>query len=1290
MTAYAELAVTSNFCFLRGGSHPEELVPAAVKLGLAGIAFADRNSLAGVVRGHVAAKEAGMPYAVGCRLVFRDGTPDILAWPTDRNAYGRLCRLLTTGNRRAEKGDCHLDLADLLEWGEGLILGVMPDYGTALQSASLMVDERGAALFTAHSREGGNPGHVRMPLAKTGSSLSRERAVEGFAKPPFERSGGDRKHLSVVPERPNNPLAITLAILVDAFPRNVRLMVRRQYGPGDHRQLAALARLARRYSVPLMATNDVLYHIAERRPLQDVITCIREHKTLATAGRLLEANAERYLKDAAEMARLFADYPEAVAETRAVFQRLGFSLDELKYQYPDEPTGDAATPQEALEQLTEAGLATRYPGGVPRKVRDLVAHELKLIAELKYAPYFLTVHDIMRYAQEQEILAQGRGSAANSAVCYVLGITEVDPERVDLLFERFVSAERNEPPDIDVDFEHERREEVMQYIYEKYGRHRAGLAATVITYRTRSAVREVGKVFGLSEDTIGALSGTIWGWSNNGVRDADIRRIGLDPEERTMHQVMVLSEQLIGFPRHLSQHVGGFVMTRDRLDEMVPVMNAAMEDRTNVEWDKDDLDALNMLKVDVLALGMLSCIRRAFDFMERHYGERPTLASIPDKDQAVYRMLGRADSLGVFQVESRAQMSMLPRLKPANFYDLVIEVAIVRPGPIQGDMVHPYLRRRQGLETVNYPKPRHGDKNELKQVLGRTLGVPLFQEQAMKIAIVAAGFTPGEADRLRRAMATFRRVGTIGTFQKKMVEGMTARGYERDFAERCFRQIEGFGDYGFPESHAASFALLVYASSWLKCHYPDVFCAALLNAQPMGFYAPAQIVRDAARHGVTIRPPDINFSDWDSTLEPEEGQPTDRIRTRVHAAHADQRDDIRSAHAVRLGLRQIKGIKEEDAEALMKARGAGFDSVRDLWLRSGLSRAAIERLADADAFRSLGLDRRDALWAARGLGSTAAADRPGGRLPLFDVAEHGALQREPDVALPPMPIGEHVVNDYRFLSLSLKAHPVSFLRRDLAARRIITNAALIDLALKDEATRGEEHRKRDREETRGAEGRSPDRDTRNPGEERSRVAARNRLWPDRGGTKIETPPARDRPRPAVKRRKPDRDGPNITRRPWSGPPPGRRVTVSGLVLVRQRPGTASGVIFMTIEDETDIANIIVWPRTFERFRPVVLGARLVAVTGRVQSESSVIHVVAEQLEDLTSMLAVLSEEAADPRSGEVVEALSRADEVRRPQVDMREKIGPRARSIRLAKETGNTDAYAKSAGKVMPKGRNFH
>ncbi|HVY19991.1 MAG TPA: error-prone DNA polymerase [Bauldia sp.] len=1132
---FAELAVTTNFSFLRGASHPEELVRFAAELGLAAIAIADRNTLAGIVRGHVilrtmaeeaAAKGDPAPqirYVVGCRLSFRDGTPDIFAWPTDRAAYGRLCRLLTQGNLRAEKGQCHLDLADLLEWGEDIILGVM-DTSTTPEK------ERAGAL----------------------------------------------------------DLAATLASLSTAFPGNVRLMASCTYTGNDSRRLARLARIAEAGDVPLMATNDVHYHQSDRRPLQDVVTCIREKTTLREAGFRLAANAERHLKPPEEMARLFRRYPQAIAETMRVLERIHFSLDELSYQYPTETAGDLS-PQEALLRLTEEGARFRYPEGIPSDIRKSIDYELELIGRMRYAAYFLTICDIMRFARDEaKILCQGRGSAANSVVCYCLRITEVDPRMIEggLLFERFLSEKRNEPPDIDVDFEHERREEVMQYVYEKYGRDRTSLTSTVITYRARSAIRDVGKVFGLSEDTIDALASTTWGWSDEGLPDKDVRRAGLDPHEKTLRQALDLSASLNGFPRHLSQHVGGFVITRDRLDEMMPVMNAAMEKRNTVEWNKDDLNDLGILKVDVLALGMLTCLRWAFDFLRRQYGWDLDLHKLPKEEKAVYDMLGRADAIGVFQVESRAQMSMLPRLKPKKFYDLVVEVAIVRPGPIQGGMVHPYLRRRQGLEKEEYPS------EALREVLQKTMGVPLFQEQAMRIAIVAAGFEPHEADLLRRAMATFKRVGTIGNLKKRFIDGMIARNYERDFAERCFSQIEGFGEYGFPESHAASFALLVYASAWIKTHYPDVFCAALLNSQPMGFYAPAQIVRDAERHGVVVLPPDVNYSAWHSKLEP---LPPGRNGS-LHSHHVSMRDDIRTRYAVRLGLHRIKGMSEVDANLVADKRGNGYDSVRDVWLRTGLARAAIERLADGDAFRSVGLDRRDTLWAARGEGAMKARDR----LPLFDVPQHADIRREPDFALPPMLIGEHIVHDYRYLSLSLKGHPVSHLRRDLAARGII---AAEDL---------------------------------------------------RGHT-------------------PERDGRDMN---------GKRVTVAGLVITRQRPGTASGVIFMTLEDETDITNGIVWPRVFERYRPVVLGARLIALTGKVQSEKGVIHVVADRIDDLTSMLSTLAADAHD------LQSLSRSDEVAHPTGDDSRSRGTRRhpRNIRFFE----TDERTKATHDVMPKGRNFH
>ena len=1218
MSTYAELAVTTNFSFLRGASHGEELVTRAKALGLAGLGIADRNSVAGVVRAHQKAKDAGLKFAPGAQLVFADGTPDILAYPQDRDAWGKLTRLLTFGKRRADKGQCLLNRDDLMAHIAGLNLIVLP---------------------------------------------KRSKTADG------------------------TDLTALLLHLREAAPRAVWLGASMLYRGDDGRRLARLAAVAGKARVPLIAIGDVLYHTPERRALQDVVTCIREHLTLKSAGRRLEANAERHLKPPDEMARLFRAAPDAVEETLRFLERCRFSLDHLKYEYPDETCEGFATPQEALVAYTDEGARRRYPGGIPANVRTALDHELALIAELKYAPYFLTVYDIMRYAHSQEILCQGRGSAANSVTCFCLGITEVDPERVDLLFERFVSAERGEPPDIDVDFEHERREEVIQYIYDRYGRHRAGIAATVICYRTRSAIREVGKVFGLSDDTAGALTGMLWGSSEEAISGKQARRAGLDPTDPHLAKVLALTGELIGFPRHLSQHVGGFVITRNRLDEVVPIENAAMEERTCVEWDKDDLNSLSILKVDVLGLGMLTCLRCGFDLLNEHYGDsaapffspppcgegsgvgvvewdtyvpkppdpppRPSptrgegevapfsLTTIPPEEPAVYRMLSRADTIGVFQVESRAQMSMLPRLRPEKFYDLVIEVAIVRPGPIQGNMVHPYLQRRQKLEQVEYPSPSPPHpKDELKQVLGKTLGVPLFQEQAMRIAIVAAGFTPSEADKLRRAMATFRRVGTIQYFRDKLIEGMAGRGYPRDFAERCFHQIEGFGEYGFPESHAASFALLVYASAWMKCHYPDVFAAALLNSQPMGFYAPAQIVRDAREHGVEVRPVDVNHSCWDNTLEPgilsppplagegREGAmpgtefveaPTlpspaieigyFRFRSffecqsragptlvgggipRLNSRHADMAGDIRTTHAVRLGFRQISGFSEDDGLAIERCRGAGFDSIRDLWLRSALKPSALERLAAADAFRSLGLDRRQALWIVRALRRAGDKDD----LPLFARAASSAL--EPDVALPPMRIGEHVVEDYRHLHLSLKAHPVSFLRRELDRRGILCHGRLATM------------------------------------------------------------------------------------------PSGRRVTVAGLVLVRQRPGSANGVIFMTLEDETAVANTIVWPKIFEAFRPIVIGARLVSVTGKLQNEFGVIHVVAERLDDLTPLLRCLADDTG------CVEALAHGDHVKHSTPDWRTPLHPMTSPTRpVDPEPAFAGEFApvEKTRAVMPKGRNFH
>ncbi len=1025
MPPYAELQVTSNFSFLRGASHPEELVMAAAALGHSAIAITDRNTLAGVVRAHVAAKEAGIRLVVGARLCLA-GDLSFICLPTGRAAYGRLAALLTLGKRRAEKGQCRLTLDDLLDGEE----------------------------FA------GGTGQILLAIApETGA----------------ERDFGE-----------------VLNKLRDRVKNNLYFIVNKTYKGDDKQRILALAELARACRVPLVAANDVNAHSAARRPLQDVLTCIREHCAIFEAGYRLHANAERHLKAPDEMARLFADWPDAVARTADIATMCDFSLDELRYEYPVDPVPPGNTPQEELERLAWAGAAGRYPAGAPEKVRAQIVHELALIGGLSYAPYFLTVHDIVRFARGRGILYQGRGSAANSAVCYCLGITAVDPARIDLLFERFVSAERDEPPDIDVDFEHERREEVIQYIYGKYGRRRAAMTATVISYRSKSALRETGKVFGLSDDAITALQGAAWHRHWDEITEASIREAGLDPHDDTVRRVMDLAGQLRGFPRHLSQHTGGMVITKSPLSSMVPIENAAMEERTVIEWDKNDLDALGILKIDVLGLGMLSCVHKAFELIARHHGRRLSLATVPPEDGAVYDMLCEADTVGVFQVESRAQMSMLPRLKPRCFYDLVIEVGIVRPGPIQGDMVHPYLRRRAGTEQVDYPS------KELEDVLGKTLGIPLFQEQAMKIAIVAAGFTPAEADRLRRAMATFRRSGTIDTLRDKLVEGMVERGYERDFAERCYKQIEGFADYGFPESHAASFALLVYVSAWLKRHYPAAFAGALLNSQPMGFYGPAQIVGDARQHGVEVRPVDVNMSDGDCTLE-------------------GTGENV----ALRLGLRQVKGLRQRDSEAVVAARGAGYQDIPSLWRRAGVGGASLDALARADAFGSLSLSQRQVLWAVRGLDEAP--------LPLFAAAPN---RREPPVALPEAAPGEEVADDYRALRLSLKNHPLALLRGAL-------DTGYMPCARLAETSHG------------------------------------------------------------------------------------RRVRVAGLVVNRQRPGSAKGVIFATLEDETGIVNLIVWSAVFERFRKAVLGASLLGVTGRVQREGLVIHVLAEEVHDLTALLARL-------------------------------------------------------------------
>jgi len=1089
MSAYAELAVTTNFSFLRGASHAAEYVKRAADLGLAAIGIADRNTLSGVVRAHVAAREAGVRLLVGARLVPIEG-PEILAYPMDRAAYGRLSRLLSEGKMKQEaaKGECLITLTDILSASEGQILIVIP------------------------------------------------------------------------PETMSIGFADQLKTIATTAPERVFLAARPAYSGRNRERLARLAEIGTFSGAPLIAVNDALYHIPERRPLQDILTCIREHCTIDTAGFHLEANAERHLKSTREMTRLFSGFEPAIARTLSVMEKCRFSLDELAYEYPDEPVPPGSTPQGHLERLAWAGAQWRYPVGVPEAVTAQIEKELVIIAQLEYAPYFLTVHDIVLWARSQGILCQGRGSAANSAVCYCLGITSVDPTITKLLFARFLSRERKEPPDIDVDFEHERREEVIQYVYARYGRDRAALTATVISYRSRSAIRDVCKALGLSEDISTALAKGVWGSWSDELPDKRISEAGLDPANPLIRRAVQLSRQLLGFPRHLSQHVGGFVLTRAPLIETVPIGNAAMERRTFIEWDKDDIDALGIMKVDVLALGMLTCIRKAFDLLDAHKGIRHDLASIDNDDTATYDMLCRGDSIGVFQVESRAQMAMLPRLRPREFYDLAIEVAIVRPGPIQGNMVHPYLRRRKGIELVSFPSPssEHGPPDELQSILERTEGVPLFQEQAMQIAMDAAKFSADEANGLRRAMATFRNVGTIHNYEDMLVGRMIRRGYDPNFARGCFEQIKGFGEYGFPESHAASFALLVYVSSWIKCHHPDVFCAALLNSQPMGFYAPAQIVRDAKEHGVDVRPVDVNYSDWDNTLEPLEND--------------------EGKFALRLGFRQVDGISKNDMEILMERRGAGYDTPDTLIRRTCLPRSVLERLAAADSFGSMNLSRRDALWKVRGEAASHV-------LPLFAAADVAEQSEEAPVSLPPIPPSEHVLQDYQTTRLSLKNHPMHFLRALHESRNILSTKAAISQ------------------------------------------------------------------------------------------PNGQRIQTSGVVLVRQRPGTASGTVFITLEDETGVANLVVWPRVMERFRSVVMRARIIHVKGRVQTADNVTHIIAEQLIDCTSELALLSEDhLQDPLKG----ILARPDEVSRPQTD--------TRSVKKSRTGGGHPRDTR----IIPPSRDFH
>ena len=951
---FTELTITSNFTFLTGASHAEEYIERAALLGLPAIAITDDNSVAGIVRAFTAAKTIQRQVA------------ERQAWDAEQGLIGPPAPVHCPVPPRAPIFNC-----PRLIPGARLLFKDVPPV-TALPET--------------------RPGWANLSRLLTIGRLRAQKGECDLAFTDLLERHGDMQFI-LWPEDQWVPAARRLA---EVAPGRVHVGLRPQYDGRDKARFERIAKMAQTLGLPLLASAHPLMHHGRRRRIADVMTAIRTSNRVDTLGRAALANAERRLRSEAEMRGLFADYPDAIDATMRVATKLQFCLSQLRYEYPSEVTEDES-PLARLSRLAQEGLAWRYPSGAPERVQKMLDHELALIAKLKYEPYFLTVRDVVHFARSRGILCQGRGSAANSVVCYCLGVTSVSPEIGTMVFERFVSEARDEPPDIDVDFEHERREEVIQWIYERFGRHRAGLCATVVHYRGKRAIREVGRAMGLSEDTVSALSSQLWGFfSTKGVEAERMAEIGLDLNDRRLRQTIDLVDEIQGFPRHLSQHVGGFIMTEGRLDELVPIENATMEDRTVICWDKDDIDSLGILKVDVLSLGMLTCIRKAFDLLKMHHQQSWTLASLPPEDPKVYDMLCRADSIGVFQVESRAQMNFLPRMRPRNFYDLVIEVAIIRPGPIQGDMVHPYIRRRNGEEEVSFPS------DALGAVLGKTLGVPLFQEQAMQIAIVGAGFTPEQADRLRRSLATFKKHGSVSEFRALFMHGMRKNGYDDDFAERCFSQIEGFGSYGFPESHAASFALLVYASSWIKCHHPGIFACALLNAQPMGFYAPAQIVRDAREHGVQVRPICINASYWDNTMEP----------------------DGRGGLALRLGFRQIKGMSDEDAAWLTAARGNGYQSVRDVWRRAGLGPAILERLSEADAFISLGLSRREALWEAKALA-------PGEALPLFAADIDGEVVHEPAALLPEMTLGEQVVEDYVSTRLSLKAHPVALLRHIL-------------------------------------------------------------------------------------------------------------------------------------------------------------------------------------------------------------------------------------------------------------------
>jgi error-prone DNA polymerase len=1033
---YVELHCKSNFSFLQGASHPDELVERAGEIGYAGIALTDRESVAGVVRGFTPAKELGMKYIVGSEIHPVDAPPMVL-WPTDRTAYGQLCRLLSRGRMRAEKGSCELRWDDIVEFSGGIVAGLIPH-------------------------------------EKTKAPLSR------FLRGEFREVFADCGYL----------------------------MCELHRGVDDSQYVGRLRQLSLGSDVPLVAGGDVHYHTADRMLMHDCVTAIRHGTTIDKVHHDRFANSQRHLRSLDEIAELYRDVPDAIARTVEIAERCRFTLDELRYEYPEETAPPGMTLIEHLKRLTWEGAKGRWPDGVPARVIELLRHETQIIEELHYEAYFLTVWDMVRFARERDILCQGRGSAANSAVCYCLGVTNVDPSQSDLLFERFVSRERDEAPDIDVDFEHQRREEVLQYLYQKYGRDRAGMTATVTTYRTKSAVREVGKALGVAADAIDSIAKL----GGSGAEFSDrCRAGGLDPDSTIGQRMIYLVQTLTGFPRHLSQHVGGMVMTAGSLCELCPIENAAMEGRTVIQWNKDDLDELGILKVDVLALGMLSALHRCFDLVAKHHDRELTLSTVPHDDRATYDMICAADTIGVFQIESRAQMSMLPRLKPRCFYDLVVEVAIVRPGPIQGNMVHPYLRAREDPASVVYPN------EAIRGVLEKTLGVPIFQEQAMRLAVVAAGFTPGEADQLRRAMAAWRRPGVIDQFRIKLLDGMRASGLTGKFAEHVFNQIRGFGEYGFPESHAASFALLVYASSYLKCHYPAAYCVAILNSQPMGFYAPAQLVSDARKHGVRILAVDINHSEWESTLE--------------RADTNDGNAAIGRQPAIRLGLQTIRGLASDAANlAVQRSVNGPYRSINDLVKRSGLGKATLATLADADALGSLAGDRRAAVWH-----SLSQEGSPGGQ-PLFESVDD---DEEIPEDLVPMSTLEEVYADYNATGLSLRAHPISFVRDELSAKRSVCASDLPNL----------------------------------------------------------------------------RDG--------------RHVRVGGLVLLRQRPGTAKGVTFVTLEDETGSINLVLFAAVWKRFFRIARTSNAWLVDGKLENRKGVVHVIVGRITDLAGEVEGLSLRSRD-------------------------------------------------------------